>query len=266
MLVFTTDKKRLLEHFQKDPVLFAYHIGDLDDFYFPYCQWAATYGKSPRIDDILLLYTGCETPTLLAFGLTDKFPDLLSDFLPLAPSRFYGHFLAPHRGVLQRFADETPLGAHLKMRLDVDRFESSDRRERGSAAIFRLDRSREPELRELYAAAYPDNYFVPRMLETGKYFGYREGGRLVAVTGVHVDSDEQKIAVLGNIATYPDFRGRGLAGRLTAHLLRELVAESKLVSLNVKADNTPAIACYKRLGFETVREYEEGLFTLRNSQ
>ena len=48
MLVFTTNKERLSEHFQKDPVLFAYHLGDLDDFYFKDCQWGATYGFSFR--------------------------------------------------------------------------------------------------------------------------------------------------------------------------------------------------------------------------
>jgi ribosomal protein S18 acetylase RimI-like enzyme len=263
MLVFTTDKKRLLEHFRKDPVLFAYHIGDLDDFYFPYCQWGATYGKSPRVDDVVLLYTGCDTPTLLAFGLTDKFPELLSDFLAVAPNRFYCHFRAEHREILRRFADEKPLGTHLKMRLNISAFDSTASPEGGVVdSIIRLDESHEGELRTLYQTAYPEHYFVPRMLETGKYFGYYEKERLVAVTGVHVDSNEQKITVLGNITTHPDFRGRGLARILTHRLVRELVDEGKMVCLNVKADNMSAIACYERLGFEPVHQYEEGLFSL----
>ena len=263
MLIFTTDKRRLLEHFRKDPVLFAYHIGDLDDFYFPYCQWAATYGKSPRIDDVLLLYTGGTTPTLHAFGLTERFPELLQGYLPLAPKRFYCHFLKQHGGLLRQFGSVTPLGSHLKMRLNRAAFPAHERAAAVEGSIVRLDRSREAALAELYAAAYPDNYFVPRMLESGKYYGYLEHGRIVAAAGVHVHSDVHKIAVLGNIATHPDFRGRGLATLLTGRLAAELADEGKLVCLNVKADNAAAVRCYEKLGFEKVHEYEEALFELK---
>ena len=54
MLVFTVNKKHLERHFQKDPVLFGYHQGDLDDFYFPDCQWAADYHQRARIEELIL--------------------------------------------------------------------------------------------------------------------------------------------------------------------------------------------------------------------
>ena len=109
------------------------------------------------------------------------------------------------------------------------------------------------------------------MLATGKYFGclvddrVHADDRLLAVAGVHVCSDEYKVAVLGSIATHPEHRGRGLATTLTSHLTAELVNEGKLVCLNVKADNLPAIRCYKKLGFETIHEYEEALFELKGA-
>jgi predicted GNAT family acetyltransferase len=101
------------------------------------------------------------------------------------------------------------------------------------------------------------------MLQTGKYFGFVDGDELAAVAGVHVVSDEQKISVLGNITTHPGQRGNGLATRLTQHLVSELVGEGKMVCLNVKADNAPAIACYQKLGFVKVHKYEEALFELK---
>jgi len=261
MLIFTTDKNRLLKHFRKDPVLFAYHIGDLDDFHFPDCLWSTLVSKRAGINDVLLTYTGGDTPTVLAFGLSDDFDNLLNEYVPIAPPRFFCHFRKQHRPIFREFANETPLGTHLKMRLDETMFAS--RRPTRSTGVIRLDHSHEPALRELYSAAYPGNYFAPRMLQTGKYFGYVENGAIIAVAGVHVVSDRHRIAVLGNIATHREYRGRGLATTLTYQLTEELVSEGKLVCLNVKADNVPAITCYRKLGFVPVHEFEEALFKLR---
>ena len=280
MLVFTTDKKRLMAHFKKDPVLFAYHIGDLDDFFFPDCLWPTSFGLRGGIDDVLLMYMGGDTPTLLAFGLSDRFAALLHSYLPIAPGRFLCHFQKQFRGILRKHARETSLGTHLKMKLDETRFAEFVSEEKRNVrrpravlspadmpdqlqATIRLNSSHEDQLRDLYAAAYPQSYFTPRMLQTGKFFGYRDNGNIVAVAGVHVVSDERRIAVLGNIATHPDYRGRGLATLVTHRLAGELVSEGKMVCLNVKADNTAAIACYRKLGFVAVHECEEAILEVK---
>lgn len=257
LLIITTDKQRLLEHFRKDPVLFAYHLGDLDDFYFPHCIWGAAYDKSHTIDDVLLLYTGCNVPSLLAFGVSEKFPALLSDFVTLLPSKFYCHFQKQYHRIFADKFRESYLGTHLKMKLGQFTKANTDL---ARISPERLGEADEQALRSLYVQAYPGNYFVPRMLKSGKYFGFRIDGRIVAVAGVHVDSDEYGIAVLGNVAAHPDYRGKGLATMLTSRLVEELVSENKLVCLNVKADNHAAIRCYVKLGFEKVYEFEESLF------
>jgi ribosomal protein S18 acetylase RimI-like enzyme len=262
MLIFTSDKKRLLEHFRKDPVLFAYHIGDLDDFYFPNCQWGAGYGNSPRIEECVLVYTGLALPTVLAFGVSDRYANLLEEFAPLFPAKFYCHYQDPYGDILSREYQGADLGIHHKMALR--RLHKSGPLKTG-AEIIRLDQSHEQPLQALYESAYPDNYFSSRMLATGKYFGCFVDGRLVAVSGVHVDSARYGITVLGNITTHPDFRGRGLAHAATSRLVEELTGEGKRVCLNVKADNAPAIRCYERLGFEAVHEYREALFELRGA-
>ncbi|MFH9350516.1 GNAT family N-acetyltransferase [Kitasatospora sp. NPDC017646] len=41
--------------------------------------------------------------------------------------------------------------------------------------------------------------------------GRNEDGRPVAAAGVHVHSAAHRVAVLGNVVTHPDARGRGLA-------------------------------------------------------
>jgi predicted GNAT family acetyltransferase len=113
------------------------------------------------------------------------------------------------------------------------------------------------ELEAFYRASYPGNWFDARMLETGYYYGLREEGEIVSVAGVHVYSPAYGVAALGNIATRPDLRGRGLASRVTARLCQALLDHIPLIGLNVKADNRPAIASYRKLGFEAVGQYEE---------
>jgi predicted GNAT family acetyltransferase len=119
------------------------------------------------------------------------------------------------------------------------------------------------DLQAFYAASYPGNWFVPRMLETGFYYGVRRGGSLVSVAGVHVVSQRYRVAALGNITTRPDVRGQGLATIATTRLCQELLrAGIDHVGLNVKADNRAAIACYERLGFSLVASYGEHMLEL----
>jgi ribosomal protein S18 acetylase RimI-like enzyme len=260
MFVFAHDKERLWKHFQQDPVLFALHIGDLDDFFFDHCQWAASYStrRHPIIEDVILIYSGGDNPVVAAFGVGDRFLDLLAETLDILPDRFFGHFQARCRDVFKSRYTESPLGTNFKMRLE----KLATAPEIVGYTVVRLTESHLPQLSELYSRAYPENYFVPRMLQTGRYFGVVTGDRLVAVAGVHVVSDRYNIAVLGNITTDPDFRGRHFAGLVTHRLSAELQAEGKLVCLNVRADNLAAIRCYEQLGFVTTHQYEESLFEL----
>ncbi len=262
MFVFANDKERLYSHFQKDPVLFAYHIGDLDDFFFAQCQWAAGYTtrRHPIVQDVVLIYHGGKIPTVMAFGVERGYPDLLAETLDILPDRFFCHFQEECRPVIASQYDIEPLGTHLKMKLDrlKHTVQSSD------PELITLTSTDLPELEMFYQSAYPGNYFMPRMLDTGWYRGIRYDGKIAAVAGVHVVSDPYKIAVLGNIATDPAHRGKHLATCVTGGLTDELNSQGKLVCLNVKGDNTQAIKCYGRLGFVKVHTYEEAICCRRS--
>jgi ribosomal protein S18 acetylase RimI-like enzyme len=204
------------------------------------------------------VYTGLDTATVIAFGLTDAISGLFDELMPLLPDRFYCHFFDTYRETLREQYSEEAMGTHIKMNL-ID-FKPDERRD---ASIVPLTESDEAELRNLYTAAYPGCYFTSRILQTGKYFGCRVDDLLVAVAGVHVYSPEYKTAALGSIATHPDHRGKGLASQVTSQLVNELKREVDLICLNVKADNAPAIHCYEKLGFVKTHEYEESLFELK---
>jgi ribosomal protein S18 acetylase RimI-like enzyme len=202
-----------------------------------------------------LLYHGALPPTLLAFAGSagvGGVAALLGEVAPVLPARLQAHLSPGLEAALAGVFRVVSGGSHLKMAL-TDRSRLAAVRADGVV----LGRGDLPELHELYAAAYPGNWFDPRMVDTGRYVGVRDGGRLVAVAGVHVYSPVFGVAAVGNVTTRPGWRGRGLASAVVARLGGLLAAETEHVTLNVKADNVAAVRLYERLGFSRVADYVE---------
>jgi ribosomal protein S18 acetylase RimI-like enzyme len=253
-VVCTRDRSALAAFFRRDPLLHLYELGDLDPFFWPSCRWYALTVEDGRLEAVVLEYACPLAPTVLALGREDDeaIRTLLEAVEPALPDRFYAH-LSP--GLVEALAGRRRerSGRPLKLALtDRARLDAVD--VDGTASLGPADLE---EVQRFFGRAYPDSWFDPRMLETGRYAGAREDGELVAVAGVHVHSVELGVAALGNVATLPARRGRGLGRRVTAALCRRLVAEVEHVGLNVDATNAAAIACYRRLGFTDVAPYEE---------
>ena len=243
------DRAVLAELLGRDPVLHAYQLGDLDDFFWPYTSWFR------RGDQVALLYHGVELPTLLAFAAppdSTELAALLTDLAPLLPARLWAHLSPGLDATLERWFHVEDAAPHHRMALT-----DPARLARVTPAGTPLGPADLPELLALYAAAYPGNWFDPRMLDTGQYVGIREAGDLVAVAGVHVWSPTWRVAALGNVTTHPRARGRGLAGAAVAALCARLADSVDHVTLNVRADNTAAVRLYQRLGFTPVADFVE---------
>ncbi|MDG4751720.1 GNAT family N-acetyltransferase [Micromonospora sp. WMMD718] len=234
----------------RDPVLHAYQLGDLDDFFWPYTSWFR------RGDQVVLLYHGVELPTLLAFAAPERVAELaglLTEAAPVLPARMWAHLSPGLEATLGRWFVVSEAAAHHRMALtDPGRL---------AAVGEPLGPADAAELAALYAVAYPGNWFDARMLETGQYVGVREHGRLVAVAGVHVFSPRWRVAALGNVTTHPDVRGRGLGAGVVAALCARLRASVDHVTLNVRADNAAAVRLYERLGFSRVAGFTECALT-----
>ncbi|NGM16034.1 GNAT family N-acetyltransferase [Verrucosispora sioxanthis] len=250
------DRAVLAGLLSRDPVLHAYQLGDLDDFFWPYTSWFR------RGESVVLLYHGAVPPTLLAFARPAQVgavAALLGEVAPVLPARLYAHLSPGLESVLGGAFRVTAAGPHLKMAL-TDRGRLAAVTPAGEV----LGRADLPRLHELYAAAYPGNWFDPRMVDTGRYVGIRDGGLLVAVAGVHVVSAAHRVAAVGNVTTRPGWRGRGLAGAVVARLCGLLAAEVDHVTLNVAAGNPVAVRLYERLGFTRVADYGEFTLVARN--
>jgi GNAT superfamily N-acetyltransferase len=253
--IYLHDKAEVEAYLRRDPYLHLYALGDLDDFFWPYTTWLA-WRDGAKVEALMLLYSGGGLPVLLALANEgmEQMRALLESSLRLLPSRFYCHFSPGLAGVAAAAGCRLePHGHYLKMRLD----DANIPGQVNTAAAEQLGPADEADLRLLYGEAYPGNWFDPRMLETGCYYGIRDGGKIVSAAGIHVYSPRYKAAALGNITTHPDYRGRGLSKSVTARLCQELRKTVDYIGLNVRADNAAAVAAYTRLGFVPYAAYEE---------
>ena len=115
-----------------------------------------------------------------------------------------------------------------------------------------------PGLHALYDTdAAAGDFFHPGLLATGCYLGVEVAGELVASAGVHVLDRVNGVAAIGNVATAPSHRGRGLGRLVTSALCDRLRREVPTIGLNVAVDNPAARRLYRRLGFVEVLPFEE---------
>jgi len=250
---YVHDLRELEAFLRLDPELNIYGIGDLDPFFLPNTCWLARRGDGV-MDAAVLIYSGPGCPTVIC--LSREIPpasDLLHSVEDLLPGRFHAH-LSP--GLEESFGAGWKVedaGEYLRMvlrdRAAVSRL--------GTIPAVELSPEDEDELSEFYRLSYPENWFDPRMLETGHYYGVRQDGMIVSAGGIHVVSEEFRVATLGNIATMPEYRGRGYGSAVTGAVCASVIRGAEHIGLNVRADNISAISCYRRLGFETVAPFGE---------
>ena len=175
----------------------------------------------------------------------EQFVQALCDVLP---KRFYAHIDTPTMHMLGAVYAGEPHGAYLKMGLhDRAMALTAD----AGAAVMLTDKDIQA-LEQLYAEAYPDNWFDTRMVQTGCYAGVWHGDALVAAAGIHVVSEQERVAALEGGRAQP--QSTLPCARLLRHLDALGIAH---IGLNVAAGNTRAHQVYAGLGFVPVAEYHE---------
>lgn len=257
------DKDTIETFLRGNVFLNIYSLGDLDDFFWPYTTWYALT-DSTVIQAIALMYTSGSLPCLHALAEDDKASyteELLSCLIPILPRCFHAHLMSGSESILEKYFDLQPFGRHERMALvNKSLLANIDTSKAEGLSMSNLS-----EIMGLFETAYPGNFFGPRMLETNQYYGIRQSGELVSVAGVHVYSRQYRVAALGNITTHPDYRGNGYGKIVTTRVCKSLLNDIDHIGLNVKADNTSAIRCYKKLGFEAIGSFGEFDVKLKTS-
>jgi predicted GNAT family acetyltransferase len=103
------------------------------------------------------------------------------------------------------------------------------------------------EMRALAHLTRPGPFQI-RTHTLGRFIGVRDSGRLVAMAGERLQTDD--FVEVSGICTHPDYRGRGLAAALTCAVTQRILNEGRTPFLHAYASNTGAIALYRKLGFE----------------
>jgi predicted GNAT family acetyltransferase len=103
-----------------------------------------------------------------------------------------------------------------------------------------------PEMLALATLTEPGP-FLGRTHTMGTFLGIRIDGRLAAMAGERMRFPGY--TEVSGVCTHPDFRGRGLARRLSAAVLADIVARGDQPFLHAWTSNHAAITLYKSLGF-----------------
>ena len=92
--------------------------------------------------------------------------------------------------------------------------------------------------------------FLRHTHRMGRFVGIRIDGRLAAMAGERFRFPGY--TEISGVCTHPDFRGRGLARRLSRHVGAHITARGDTAFLHAWKNNVAAISLYESLGF-TIR-------------
>ncbi len=246
----TTDRELLRAFLEQDRLYAAYAICDLEEREFGRTRWGVAYDGDELVA-VGLEYTGPTPQPLFVMGRQDGISAILRDVI--RPRAAYIATQASHaprgRGALPRGpgpADGPDVGGSGALPAVPGHGRSGCCPSRSASSTGSTSSG---SRRGCHRARSP----------TASTTGMRVNGRLVAAAGTHVVSPTSRLAVVGNVLTHVDFRGRGFATAVTGAVTAELLRTCDQVVLNVRADNPPAINAYRRLGYIEHTRFEERL-------
>ena len=245
----STDRAVLRGFLERDRLFAAYAVCDLDEREFGRARWAVAMAGNHLIA-VGMEYAGPTPQSMFAMGHNDGIAAILRDVL--RPRAAYLSVTASALPAAAKWYRVEPGPAMIRMRVDRGAFRPHP------APVERLLPVEVGELNRLYQLGFAA-WLPSGAVAEGVYFGIRSGGRLVAAAGTHVVSREASMGVVGNVITHSDHRNRGLAKAVTSAVTAELLRYCDDVVLNVRADNPPAIAAYRALGYLEYCRFEERL-------
>jgi ribosomal protein S18 acetylase RimI-like enzyme len=245
----TSDRALLRSILERDRRYAAYAICDLEEREFARTRWAVAWeGDTPIA--LVLEYNGATPQPLFVMGEEDGIRVILRDLIrpriayvaappSLLPAVESAYRVEPGPSMVRMWVDRTLFRPY-------------------PATVQRLLPVEIGELNRLYQLGFA-SWLPSSAIVEGVYYGIRANGRLVAAAGTHVVSTSARIAVVGNVLTHVDYRGRGYATAVTGAVTAELLRSCDQVVLNVRSDNPPALQAYRRLGYGEHVRFEERL-------
>jgi ribosomal protein S18 acetylase RimI-like enzyme len=246
----STDRELIRSFLDRDRLFAAYALADLEDREAARTRWGIARAGD-EVVSLVLEYGGPSPQPLFIAGRDDGVQAILRDVI--RPSIAYVACLPDNvRAVETRYRLE-PGPQMVRMWVDRDTFRPAT-----DLGVEPLSPADAGELNRLYRLGF-GSWLPPQAVAEGVYRGIRVNGRLVAAAGTHVIGRQARIAVVGNVLTQAEFRGRGYAQATTAAVTAHLLEFCDHVVLNVRSDNPPALNAYRRLGYAEHVRFEERL-------
>jgi ribosomal protein S18 acetylase RimI-like enzyme len=245
----TTDRALLRAFLEQDRLYAAYALCDLEEREFSRTRWGLAWdGDQPAA--LVLEYSGPTPQPLFVMGRQEGIEVVLRDLI--RPRLAYVAVPPTLVPALETTYRVDPGPTMVRMYVDHARFRPYP------ATVQRLLPVEIGDLNRLYQLGFA-SWLPPSTIADGVYYGMRVNSTLVAAAGTHVVSRSARLAVVGNVLTHVDYRGRGFATAVTGAVTAELLRSCDQVVLNVRADNPPALNAYRRLGFTEHLRFEERL-------
>jgi ribosomal protein S18 acetylase RimI-like enzyme len=245
-----TDPIEIKEFLERDRRYATYAIGDLEPSFYEQSRWFGAE-LAGALRSLVLLFEGLDPPALFLMGDGIGISLVLGTALRPDTVMFTGR--DSHLAALQTHYQTAEIEQMLRMTLS-----SPDFRPVSAFGAERLGPGYVSELARLYASAH-GNAFTPFQLAQGIFYGVKHQGRLVSAAGTHILARKMGVAAVGNVCTYPEYRGKGYATCCTSAVCADLLAMGLEVVLNVAQDNPDAIHIYKKLGFREHCPFVEGI-------
>ncbi len=245
----TTDRPTLRRFLEQDRLFAAYAICDLDEREFGKTRWGGAF-DGDQLVAVALEYGGLSPQALFVMGRNDGIATILRDIAK--PRAAYVATLPAGLAAVSTHYRVDPGPQMIRMWVDRTTFRPYP------ADVRRLLPVEVSDLNRLYQLGFA-SWLPSSTIAEGVYYGVRVGGQLVSAAGTHVISQDARLAVVGNVLTRGEYRGRGFATATTGAVTADLLRTCDQVVLNVRSDNPPAIQAYRRLGFQEHIRFEERL-------
>lgn len=171
--------------------------------------------------------------------------------------------LAGPRGVIAIFRDEVapaPDGFRELFREEITQYWADDLPPPPDLPIVAMTEADSADMVELTKLTEPGP-FSAETHRTGRYFGMRQNGRLVAMAGERMRIDGW--GEVSAVCVHPTALRQGLGAALTLAAAAEITARGDRVMLHVRDGNDAAHRLYLGLGFKVRRMITAGIFRCR---
>ncbi len=248
---------------RSDPAWTVFALADLHPRFANVCRWTVTESA------VILFWAGITPPILITHGPAAEVEAALAQIE--LPERVYLSVREEHLPAIQRWYDTSVdyrpmwrMVAPLTPQLWGEPATTSPK-VGGRGALVRLGVEDAVRIEGLFAHGgdFTPDAFDPAQLADGTFWGVEESGNLIAAGGTHVVDTTESVAVIGNIYTHPDHRGRRYGRIVTLAIVKALQQQGiQLIALNVDQRNTVAADLYTNLGFRRHCPYVEGVSRL----